>query len=129
MKTTSPAPNRRLISRGIDFEIVRTGHQKLLFRDLYVNLLNLPWWAILSLGVVFYVLSNIFFATIYFKMGDDISNARDFADFFFFSVQTMATIGYGRLSPLTLPANILMSIEALTGLIGVARLPGTGSPR
>jgi inward rectifier potassium channel len=45
-------------------------------------------------------------------------------DAFFFSVQTMATIGYGSMYPSTDYANLLVSIEALVGLLGVAM--GTG---
>ena len=43
---------------------------------------------------------------------------------FFFSVQTMATIGYGKMEPVTLFSNILVSIEALTGLLALALMTG-----
>jgi inward rectifier potassium channel len=45
-------------------------------------------------------------------------------DAFFFSVQTMATIGYGAMYPQTDYANLLVSIEALVGLLGVAMATG-----
>lgn len=124
LKPPPPRSNRRLVSRGAEFEIVRKGHQKLFFRDLYVNLLHLPWWAVLTLGVAFYFLSNLLFATIYYLLGNDISNALHFSDFFFFSVQTMATIGYGHMVPLTFASNICVAIEALWGLSFFAFLTG-----
>jgi inward rectifier potassium channel len=126
MSPIEPPPFRpRLISRGDrDYEVVRTGHQRLLFRDLYVNLLNLPWWAILALGVAFYLISNIFFATIYYLLGSDVSNAHGYADMFFFSVQTMATIGYGHMIPITMTSNMLVAIEALWGLSFFAFVTG-----
>jgi inward rectifier potassium channel len=117
--TKSPLSSRfraRLISRGSDFEIVRTGHQSLFFRDLYVNLLNLPWWLIVTLGCLFYTFANLIFATIFWLLGDDVSHAHTFGDMFFFSVQTMATIGYGYMTPLTVTANIMVAVEALWGL-------------
>jgi inward rectifier potassium channel len=45
-------------------------------------------------------------------------------DMFFFSVQTMATIGYGAMYPKTLYANILVALEAPIGLLGVAMATG-----
>jgi inward rectifier potassium channel len=114
----------RLISRGSDFEIVRTGHQRMIFSDLYVNLLNLPWWAIFALGVTFYLLSNVCFATIYYLLGQDIANAHGYGDCFFFSVQTMATIGYGYMLPTTVAANGTVAFEALWGLSFFAFITG-----
>ena len=45
-----------------------------------------------------------------------------FEDCVFFSVQTLATIGYGKLVPNTRAANVLVAIEALVGLLGFAIL-------
>ncbi len=55
-----------------------------------------------------------------------IQNAEpgSFWDTFFFSVQTMATVGYGKLTPATLPANIVASIEAMYGLLSFAIVAG-----
>jgi inward rectifier potassium channel len=78
------------------------------------------------LTIASYVAINTLFAFLYLAGGDSIKNARpgSFLDAFFFSVQTMATIGYGALYPQTDYANILVAIEALLGLLGVAM--GTG---
>ncbi|HEY0783411.1 MAG TPA: ion channel, partial [Thermoanaerobaculia bacterium] len=43
---------------------------------------------------------------------------------FFFSVQTFATIGYGHLSPSGMPANVLVTLESLVGLLGFALATG-----
>jgi inward rectifier potassium channel len=58
--------------------------------------------------------------------GDAIANARPgaFADAFFFSVETHSTIGYGQMSPATLYGNIIMTCEALAGLMLVAVAAG-----
>jgi inward rectifier potassium channel len=55
---------------------------------------------------------------------DSSPNTSQFLQDFFFSVQTLATIGYGRMSPHGLAANILVSIEALVGLLGLALATG-----
>lgn len=50
-------------------------------------------------------------------------------DAFFFSVHTLATIGYGNIVPATVAANVLDAIEALVGLLGVAIVAGIGFAR
>ncbi len=79
--------------------------------------------AIVTLG---YITANAFFALAYLVGGNGIANARpgNFFDAFFFSIQTMASIGYGAMYPQTLYANILVTIESLLGLMGLAM--GTG---
>ncbi|PKU23393.1 ATP-sensitive inward rectifier potassium channel 10 [Telmatospirillum siberiense] len=71
--------------------------------------------------VVGYFVLNTFFALAYVA-GGGIENARPgaFEDAFFFSVQTMATIGYGKMVPTSTLANVLVTIEAGVGLFGIA---------
>nr|WP_317105504.1 ion channel [Chroococcidiopsis sp. SAG 2025] len=66
------------------------------------------------------------FALAYLLQPGSIANARpgNFWDAFFFSIQTMATIGYGVMNPQTDYANVLVAIESWVGLLGVAM--GTG---
>ena len=107
----------RLVPRGKSVEIVRLGHQATLFNDLYVKLLAMPWLLLFLLIAGLYTLSNIIFADIYYLNTSSIENAQygSYFDMFFFSVQTMATIGYGRMVPVGLTANFIVSIEALWG--------------
>jgi len=60
----------------------------------------------------------------YWDGGIENTHSGSFADMFFFSVQTMATIGYGKMEPITLFSNVLVSFEALFGLIGLAMMTG-----
>lgn len=108
------------------FDVVRKGLTHSKWRDPYHLLLTLDWSQFLALSVVSYLVLNTVFALLYLAGGDCLKNARpgSFADAFFFSVQTMATIGYGAIYPNTDYANILVSIEAFAGLMGVA--VGTG---
>lgn len=95
------------------------------FADVYHHLLTSSWPSLLLQIAGAFTLANAIFALGYFLNGG-IANARpgSFSDVFFFSVETMATIGYGQMSPVSLVAHILMSIEALTGLIGLALVTG-----
>lgn len=94
--------------------------------DLYHSLLTLPWWAFL-LGLAFVYLGlNVLFATLYLRGDGAIANARPgaFSDAFFFSVETLSTIGYGQMSPATLYGNVVMTVEALFGLTLLAVVAG-----
>jgi inward rectifier potassium channel len=95
------------------------------FADLYHHLLTSSWPSLLLQIVAAFIVLNSFFALGYLINGG-IENARpgSFLDVFFFSIETMATIGYGRLVPITITAHILMSIEALIGLVGLAMMSG-----
>lgn len=108
------------------YDVVRKGLTHSKWRDYYHLLLTLDWPQFFVLTVASYIATNALFALLYLAGGDCIKNARpgSFMDAFFFSVQTMATIGYGALYPSTDYANLLVAIEALIGLLGVAM--GTG---
>jgi len=108
------------------YEIVRKGISHSHWRDPYHLLLTLSWPKFLAVTVASYVVSNALFALLYLAQADSIKNAHpgSFLDAFFFSVQTMATIGYGAMYPQTDYANLLVSLEALVGLLGVAMATG-----
>jgi inward rectifier potassium channel len=75
-------------------------------------------------AVIFLVI-NAGFAVAYL-LTDGISGARrgSFWDAFFFSVQTMGTIGYGTMSPANFAANVLVTLESMVGLLGLAMVTG-----
>ncbi|MEZ4819097.1 MAG: ion channel [Bdellovibrionota bacterium] len=84
-------------------------------------------WPQLLMAIIFiYIVSNLFFATLYLLVPNAISGSafHSFLDTFFFSVQTMSTIGYGVLSPQGLFSNMIVTIEAAFGLIGIAVVTG-----
>lgn len=94
--------------------------------DPYHLLLTIPWSGFLALICLGYILANALFALAYILGGDGIENARpgNFLDAFFFSVQTMASIGYGAMYPRSTYANFLVTLESLVGLFGVTMATG-----
>jgi inward rectifier potassium channel len=98
--------------------------------NAYHTLLSLPIPRLLALIALSYAVANLFFATLYFLAGPSALDGasamplRRFEDCVFFSVQTLATIGYGRLVPATRYANVLVAVEALLGLLGFAMVSG-----
>jgi inward rectifier potassium channel len=106
--------------------IRRVGIRRYSWGDLYHFLLITSWPRLIGLIVAAYLLTNLLFALAYLAGGDCIENARpgSFEDAFFFSVQTMATIGYGRLIPRGPYANTLVTMEALSGMLYLAMATG-----
>ncbi|MBI1791753.1 MAG: hypothetical protein HYR60_29860 [Acidobacteria bacterium] len=122
---------RRLLNHDGSFNVQRRGLPFLRSMSLYHSLLTMSWWKFQAVVILFYFLTNAAFAAGYILCGTGAfegSQARTlsgrFAEAFFFSVQTLATIGYGRISPHNLAANILVSAEALAGLLGFALATG-----
>lgn len=84
------------------------------------------WTVVLAFIATVYLLTNTLFAFLYLLGGDCIAAAQpgSFSDAFFFSVQTLATIGYGAMAPKTLYAHVLVTIEAILGLFATALATG-----
>jgi inward rectifier potassium channel len=95
-------------------------------RDLYHWLLTTSWGLFAAIGLAAYLFSNTLFAGLYLIDPHGISGARpgNFADAFFFSVETIGTIGYGVLAPRDLYANIVMTGENFFGLSFIAVATG-----
>jgi len=106
-------------------QIVVVGARWTPFSDTYHRLLGAPWWLdLLSLSGLFLLL-NLIFAFLYRRVGG-IEGARpeSLADHFFFSVQTMGTIGYGVLHPESPGAEALVTAEVIVGVSLVALTSG-----
>jgi inward rectifier potassium channel len=93
-------------------------------QDLYHWLLSISWEKFLIIVVLFYFTLNSVFTAAYFLTGNGIANSKGFADIFFFSIQTISTVGYGAMYPQTLTAQIIMAVEVLFGLLLLAILTG-----
>jgi len=106
--------------------ILALGLRQWWFTDLYYRTLTASWTRFLLIGSAVYLALNALFALLYLLQSDAITNARpgSFADAFFFSIQTMATIGYGQMAPATFYANLLVTIETLFALMVVAIATG-----
>jgi inward rectifier potassium channel len=113
------------VSSTVPDDIVIVGGDVDLGRDLYHVFLRAHWWVAIGAIVAAFLVVNVGFASIYVAVGG-IENARpgSFADAFFFSVHTMATIGYGSMYPSTPLTNGLVVAEAIAGLLVTALSTG-----
>jgi inward rectifier potassium channel len=116
--TQRPHPNVR--------DAVRKGVPASARRDLYFYLMEGSWPRVFVAFAFVFLAANVFFAALYVLEPGSIANARpqSFADAFYFSVQTMGTIGYGTLSPGSDYANGIVTVQAGTTIIGMAIVTG-----
>ena len=125
------AQSPRLIARERADTVLAIGLLRPRLGDLYHFALRISWSRFLLGGAAYYVAANALFALLYLIPGDAIANARpgSFADAFFFSVQTMATVGYGQMWPATFYGNLIVTIETAIGLMFFALATGLGFAR
>ncbi|HLY56899.1 MAG TPA: ion channel [Stellaceae bacterium] len=105
--------------------VSRLGLERPGWNDLYHDLLTMSVPALLGFVAVAYLSANMVFAALYVLVGG-VANARpdSLADMFFFSIQTMATIGYGNMYPVSFGANLLATAEVVFGLLTIALFTG-----
>lgn len=116
------APYRRLgTGRASYVGLPRDG-----WRDAYHWLLTIPLGQFFVVMALAYLAINAIFALLYMVDPNGVANARpgEFTDHFFFSVQTLAGIGYGAMFPRSLWANGLVTLEAFVGLFNLAVATG-----
>ena len=116
---------RREVLRTEAYSIHIIGAPRPGLRDLYHALLRMPWWGTAIVIIGTYLLLNLIFAVLYLWAGG-VAHARpgSMLDAFFFSVQTMGTIGYGTMFPASDAANALVVAESVISLMVTALATG-----
>ena len=116
----------RLVARGPEQGPLRLGYRSQWYTDVYHRTLVMRWPVFLVAGCFAYMALNVLFATLYWIRPDTIDHSRpgSFADAFFFSIQTMATIGYGVLTPTGSYANTVVTVETMVSLVFTAFTTG-----
>jgi inward rectifier potassium channel len=99
-------------------------HGSTLVNDAYHFLRSASWKAIIAMFAGMFVATNLIFATILWAAKADVSNAHVFLDYFWFSVQSLATIGYGVLAPEDTLSNTVVTIESFLGFAFTALVTG-----
>jgi inward rectifier potassium channel len=96
------------------------------WRDTYQWLLALSWPQFIAFVGGVYIALNLLFAALYAFGGDCVAGMTrgSFLDAFFFSVQTLATVGYGHMYPSSLYGHIVTTVELMGGLFLLAVMTG-----
>ena len=107
-------------------QVISKGLPRDAWRDAYHILLTIPLWAFLVVMATGFLAINSLFAVIYMMDPGGVAGSRpgSFADAFFFSVQTLGSVGYGILYPRSLHANLTMTVETFAGMFNLAIATG-----
>ncbi len=122
---------KRMLNADGTFNVIRKGVKGQGVMNLYNLLITMSWRRFMFSLITYYVVANLFFAALYVlgaheNLGGETgaSGMNSFWDAFFFSAQTLSTVGYGHIHPVTLFGNIIAAVESLTGLMGFALATG-----
>lgn len=122
---------QRLLNPDGSFNVRRRGLGILEAFAPYHALLTMSWPRFLGLVTTWYLLINVVFAGLYLLCGDAALQGStpeqmggSFLRALWFSVETFATIGYGNIAPVGVPANVIVTVESLVGIMSQALATG-----
>jgi inward rectifier potassium channel len=116
---------RRIVKLG-KREIVTEGIARPIFHDLFHHFMTVSWPRLFTTLGVFFLTFDLLFGFLYYLVPGCIANLSPpgFAGAFFFSVETLATVGYGDMHPQTFYGHALAMIEIFVGLMSLALITG-----
>lgn len=106
--------------------MAKIGAPRFDIRDPYHFAVSLSWSAFFAGFLGIWACLNLLFAFLYFLDPGGVANARpgSFSDVFFFSIETLATVGYGVMAPGSLYTHIVSAAEIVTGTVFTAIVTG-----
>jgi inward rectifier potassium channel len=109
-----------------EFELVKVGVSRFDPRDPYHFALTISWPGFVLYVFSFYFLITALFAALYLANPGSIAGARpgSVSDAFFFSIETLATVGYGEMSPANFTGHLISAAEIVTGMAFTAIMTG-----
>ena len=115
---------RNIRVRSGQIELVKLNAKEFDWRDTYHLILTLSWPGFAAFVFGIYLLTNLGFATLYILDPHSVAEMSSFFDAFFFSVETLATVGYGHMYPDSLYGHLVTMLEIMVGLFGLAVITG-----
>lgn len=119
----------RMMNPDGSFNVVR--QRVSLWDNVYYHLMTMSWRRFIALVILSFLFVNVTFASLYLALGiehlDGVKPGtfwHNFSQAYFFSSQTLTTVGYGHIAPNTLSSNFLASIESFAGLLTFALISG-----
>jgi inward rectifier potassium channel len=124
-----PTPPKQRAARPVRvgaFDLFTTGASRFDLRDPYHFIATMSWPIFFLCLVISELLINSVFALLYVAVPGSIANvpAGSFIDAFFFSIETLATVGYGAMVPVTRYGHVVSAIEIICGIVYTAVVTG-----
>ena len=113
--------------------LVRFGHREIetlglsqgFWTDLYHRSMTVYWPVFFGSAALIFVVLNAVFALLFSLGNQPVANTGDrFLDLFYFSIETLATVGYGDMHPQTEYGHLIATVEIFTGMCFLAVLTG-----
>lgn len=122
---------RRAINKDGSFNVRRPGKRRF-DGNIYLAMVRMPWRWYFATVLLVYVIANLTFGSVYMAVGlehlqgvePDAKGARAFLHAFFFSAQTLTTVGYGHMAPKGLLMSAVAAFEAMLGIMLFALVCG-----
>jgi inward rectifier potassium channel len=121
----------RFLNKDGSVNIKRQGLKGMDNIDIYHWLITTSWKNLFFMIVLSYTITNLIFASVYYFMGYEYfggiigyDGPSRFMDLFFFSAQTLTTVGYGHVYPHAINVSTVAAIESMMGLLGFAMATG-----
>jgi len=116
---------RRIVKVGAR-QVVTEGIVRPIFHDLFHHFMTVSWPRLFATLATFFLVFDLLFGFLYYLVPGCIANLNPpgFAGDFFFSVETLATVGYGEMHPETFYGHSVAMIEIFVGLMSLALITG-----
>ena len=115
-------------------QVVRLGHREIetlglsqgFWSDLYHRSMTVYWPVFFGSAAAMFVGLNVVFGFLYFLGHEPIANATENGPlaYFYFSIETLATVGYGDMHPQSNYGHLIATIEIFTGMSFLAVMTG-----
>jgi inward rectifier potassium channel len=121
-----PSTPQRRVTLSDDSYAIAHGLRSYFWHDIYHGALTMSWPAFFASALLMFLSFNALFALLYLAGGNGIANQSPagFLGAFFFSVETLATVGYGDMHPQTIFAHSVATLEIFVGMSGIALTTG-----
>lgn len=129
--TNSNESGQRILNKDGTANVARLGEPHFNVLNIYHSLITMSWWRFNFVILLYYFTLNLLFSLAYYFLTPlELTGmvyqtpGEHFQEIFFFSAQSLTTVGYGRVNPTGTLASSLASLEALVGLMGFALATG-----
>jgi len=124
-----PAAHKSVGRRSVKVgtrEVITEGIVTPIFHDLFHHFMTVSWPRLFATLAVFFLVFDLLFGFLYYLEPGCIANLNPpgFAGDFFFSVETLATVGYGEMHPESFYGHLVAMIEIFVGLMSLALITG-----